>query len=150
MPYWEIFTPKDTYSNEDKEKLTDAITDVYVEWVNLPRFYVVVRFQEVAENELYVGGKPTTSFIRIVIDHIARRMENDEMVLGALAAFEAAIAPFIRDRGYDWELHIDETPTDQWRTQGLIPPPGNSDIEKLWATENRPVPYDTATLTPLP
>jgi hypothetical protein len=31
---------------------------------------------------------------------------------------------------------------DLWRVQGLVPPPPESDIEKLWAKENRPVPYE--------
>ncbi|MEV7661931.1 tautomerase family protein [Paenarthrobacter sp. NPDC089316] len=150
MPYWEIFTPEGAFTDEDKERLTEAITDVYVEWVNLPKFYVCVRFQEMAPNEMYVGGKAKNNFVRIVIDHIARKMENEQIQLGALAAFEAALEPFVKDRGYDWELHIDETPKELWRTQGLIPPPGESDIEKLWAKENRPIPYDLETLAPLP
>ena len=36
---------------------------------------------------------------------------------------EEKLAPFIKERGYDWEIHIDETPMDLWRTQGLVPPP---------------------------
>jgi hypothetical protein len=56
---------------------------------------------------------------------------------------EEKLAPFIKERGYDWEIHIDETPMDLWRTQALVPPP-ESDMEKLWAKENRPIPYDVA------
>jgi hypothetical protein len=34
-----------------------------------------------------------------------------------------AIAPFVKDRGFDWEFHIDETPFDLWSVQGYRPPP---------------------------
>ena len=29
-----------------------------------------------------------------------------------MSVFEATIAPYIRDRGYNWEIHFDETPVD--------------------------------------
>lgn len=32
---------------------------------------------------------------------------------------EEKLAPFVKERGYDWEVHIDETPMDLWRTHGL-------------------------------
>ena len=66
-----------------------------------------------------------------------------------MSVFEATIAPYVRDRGYDWEIHFDETPIDLWRVQGLIGPPEESEMEKLWAKENRPVPYDYDTMLPL-
>lgn len=31
-------------------------------------------------------------------------------------------APCIAGRGYDWELHIDETPCDLWTIHGRFPP----------------------------
>ncbi|MCG7631447.1 MULTISPECIES: tautomerase family protein [Gordonia] len=148
MPYWEIFTPKGAYTDQDKEQFSSAITDVYVQFVSLPRFYVVIRFQELADNEMYVGGKATTNFVRFVVDHIARNMDDDVRP-AAMQAFEDALAPFVKDRGFDWEIHFDDTPVTQWHTQGLIPPPADSDIERLWAKENRPIPYDLETLAPL-
>ena len=150
MPYWEIFTPEGAYTDEEKEQFSAAITDIYVQWVDLPKFYVVVRFQEMPANQMYVGGKPTNNFVRILVDHIARRMDDPEFRKLAMAAFEDTLAPFIKDRGYDWEIHIDETPMDLWRTQGITPPAGLSDMERLWAKENRPVPYDLETLVPIP
>jgi phenylpyruvate tautomerase PptA (4-oxalocrotonate tautomerase family) len=149
MPYWEIFTPENAYTPDDKEQLSAAITSIYVEWVNLPEFYVAIRFQELPENTMYVGGKAKNNFVRLVVDHIARRMEGEEYRKLAMAAFEEKIAPYVRDRGFDWEIHIDETPMDLWRTQGVIPPAGESDMERLWAKENRPIPYDYDTLLPL-
>jgi len=149
MPYWEIFTPENAFSEEDKLGLTRDLTKVYVDFVNLPEFYVVIRFQEMPENTMYVGGKPKNNFVRIVVDHIARQMDDPEFRKLAMAVFEDTIAPYVRDRGFDWEIHFDETAIDLWRVQGLIAPPENSDMEKLWARENRPVPYDSDTMLPL-
>lgn len=149
MPYWEIFTPENAYTPEDKERMSADLTKVYVDFVNLPEFYVVVRFHEMPENTMYVGGKSKNNFVRIVVDHIARQMDDPEFRKLAMAVFEATIAPYVRDRGYDWEIHIDETPIDLWRVQGLIGPPEESEMEKLWAKENRPIPYDYDTMLPL-
>ena len=30
MPYWEIFTPENAFTPEDKEQLSEAITSIYV------------------------------------------------------------------------------------------------------------------------
>lgn len=149
MPYWEIFTPENAYSDQDKEALSAALTKVYVDFVNLPEFYVVIRFHEMPENTMYVGGRPKNNFVRIVVDHIARQMDDPEFRKLAMAVFEDTIAPFVRERGFDWEIHIDETAIDLWRVQGLIAPPEDSEMEKLWARENRPVPYDYDTMLPL-
>jgi phenylpyruvate tautomerase PptA (4-oxalocrotonate tautomerase family) len=149
MPYWEIFTPKGAFTPEDKQQLSKDLTKVYVDFVNLPEFYVVIRFQELGENEMYVGGEPKTNFVRFIVDHIARQMDDPEFRKLAMAVFEETIAPYVRDRGYDWEIHFDETPIDLWRVQGLIGPPEESEMEKLWAKENRPVPYDYDTMLPL-
>ena len=47
-------------------------------------------------------------------------------------AVDQLIAPFVRDRGYDWEVTIDEVPADLWSLQGEIPPPFESHAEKRW------------------
>jgi hypothetical protein len=55
---------------------------------------------------------------------------------------EQQLAPHIKERGLEWELHIDETPIDLWRVQGLPAPPFGSEAEKQWAADNKPTPYD--------
>jgi hypothetical protein len=55
---------------------------------------------------------------------------------------EKAIAPFIRDRGFDWELHYGQTPRELWRVQGLKPPKANSEAERVWVKENRASPFE--------
>lgn len=142
MPYWEIFTPQNAFTPRDKEQLSQAITSIYVDSVHLPKFYVVVLFKDTPANTMYVGGEVNDNFVRIRVDHIARQMDTAEQRALCMTVIEQKLAPFVRDRGYDWEVHIDETPMDLWRTQGLVPPPPESDAEKLWAKENRPVPYE--------
>jgi hypothetical protein len=61
-----------------------------------------------------------------------------------MAVIEQELAPYVRDRGFDWEIHINETPMDLWRIQGLVPPPPESEMERIWANEDRPIPYDQA------
>jgi phenylpyruvate tautomerase PptA (4-oxalocrotonate tautomerase family) len=144
VPYWEIFAPEDAFTPQDREQLSEAITSIYVDYVNLPKFYVVVLFKETPANTMYVGGKAANNFVRVVVDHIARQMDTAEMRALCMTVIEQKLAPFVKDRGYDWEVHLDETPMDLWRTQGLVPPLPESDMEKLWARENRPIPYELA------
>lgn len=141
MPYWKIYAPEGTYSTEDKRAMSKAITDIYVEFAELPRFYVVVLFEPRPADTIWVGGEPANNFVRIVIDHIARQVDTPELKFMTMEAVEAAIEPFVKDRGLDWEVHIDETPLELWRTQGMTPPPAESDGERLWAAENRAVPW---------
>jgi phenylpyruvate tautomerase PptA (4-oxalocrotonate tautomerase family) len=141
MPLWKIYHPVDAFTAEDKQALSERITGLYR---ILPRFYVGVVFQEVARESFYVGGKPVDNFVRIWIDHIARTLPNDEAKRRWLAMCDDALAPFVKERGYDWEYHIDETPFDLWSIQGLRPPPPNSPAEKQWVADNRPGPYGSS------
>ena len=59
-----------------------------------------------------------------------------------MAVIEEKLAPFVKDRGFNWEVHIDETPMDLWRVQGIVPPPPGSETERLWAQEDKPIPYE--------
>lgn len=145
MPFWQIFAPEDAYSDEDKQALAESITSMYTDFVNLPKFYVVVNFHSQPANSVYVGGKPANNFVRILVDHIARRIENQpDLQALCMQIIESKIEPWVRDRGYDWEVHVDETPPGLWRTQGLVPPAAGSDGERLWAEENRAVPWDVS------
>ena len=137
MPLWKIYHPVDAFSAEDKQRLSERITALYS---RLPKFYVGVVFQEVAPESFYIGGKPAEKFVRIWIDHIARTLPTPELRKWWIEQCDAALAPFIRDRGFDWEFHIDETPFELWSIQGIRPPTANSEDEKRWIAENRPVP----------
>jgi phenylpyruvate tautomerase PptA (4-oxalocrotonate tautomerase family) len=127
------------YPPEDKQAFSKRITDIYSQ-VPLPKFYVDVVFQEIPEDSFYVGGVPARNFVRIHMDHIARQLTSEAAKTKFLARVESAIAPFIKDRGFDWELHIDETPFDLWTVQGIRPPRAGTEDEKRWISENRPSP----------
>ena len=56
-------------------------------------------------------------------------------------AIQEAFAPYVRERGLDWELHIEWMDRATWRENGLRPPMPDTDAEKLWISLNKPVPY---------
>ncbi|WP_050386800.1 tautomerase family protein [Bradyrhizobium pachyrhizi] len=139
MPLWHIYHPKQAYTAEDRKAFAGKITDMYATF--LPRFYVGVLFHEIPESSFYVGGEPTGDFVRIVIEHIARRTSDAESQKRLHKALAKVVEPFIEARGLRWELHIDETPMELWTVNGLVPPPANSDAEGRWREENKPSPY---------
>jgi len=47
----------------------------------------------------------------------------------------------VRDRGLDWESHIEYIDRSSWRENGLRPPMPDTDAEKKWIELNKPVPY---------
>jgi hypothetical protein len=142
MPLWLIFHPPGTFEDDaTKQALSQDVTAMYTDR-GLPAFYVVVNFVKLRGNDIYVGGRPNTSnpFIRITINHIAIRQPNtDEAYHAATARISQIIKPYIADKGYDWEFHVDETERRLWMIQGIDPPPFQSEQEKLWAKANKAV-----------
>lgn len=138
MPLWTVYHPVGAFTAEDKQTLADRITDLYP---SLPRFYVGIIFHETQKESFFMGAKPKDNFVRIWMDHFARTLPTPEAKERWVRKADEAIAPFVRDRGYDWEFHIDETPRDLWSIQGITPPPVDSDAEKKWKAENKPTPY---------
>jgi hypothetical protein len=145
MPLWLVFHPVGTFDDDaSKQALAEDATKIYTE-SGLPAFYVVVNFIKLPVNDIWVGGRlrEDKPFIRISIDHIALRMQNDdEFYKKVTRRFDKALKPHIADRGYDWEFHIDETERGLWKINGLIPPPYKSEAERLWIKQNRPVPWE--------
>jgi len=139
MPLWHIYCPEDAYSAEDKCALAARITDLYVD-VGLPQFYASIVFHELPKNSFFVGGKATNDFVRIWIDQIARATAPRQRAWW-LERVNTALNPFLRERGYRWEVHIDETPIDLWTIQGMKPPAPNSEAEKRWVKQDGPSAY---------
>jgi phenylpyruvate tautomerase PptA (4-oxalocrotonate tautomerase family) len=138
MPLWKIYHPVDAFTPEDKQQISERITSLYSR--RLPRFYVGVIFQPVPQDAFYIGGRPVSNFVRIWVDHIARTLPTAELKKWWIGQCDEALAPFVRDRGLDWEFHIDETPFELWSIQGIRPPAADSEDEKRWIRENRPSP----------
>jgi phenylpyruvate tautomerase PptA (4-oxalocrotonate tautomerase family) len=141
MPLWKVYHPVAAYSAHDKKEFAEKVTAMYAR-IPIPNFYVVMIFEEVAANSVYVGGVSHEKFVRFKIDHMARTMPGPVIREWSVKAIDQLIAPYVKDRGYDWEVTIDELPADLWSIQGQIPPPFESHAEKRWVTENRPSSYD--------
>jgi phenylpyruvate tautomerase PptA (4-oxalocrotonate tautomerase family) len=139
MPLWHIYCPKDAYTDADKSAFANRITDLYAE-IGLPRFYVSVIFEELPKHAFFIGGKPTNDFVRVWIDQIARRTSPAQR-WPWLQRVNETLRPFVKERGYRWEIHIDETPIDLWTIEGLKPPEAGSETEKLWVRQDRATPY---------
>ena len=57
------------------------------------------------------------------------------------------LEPHIAARGdLNWEYHINESARDLWKTQGINPPPHDSEEEKIWAREDKPLAWENGEL----
>ncbi|CAM6083099.1 unnamed protein product [Calypogeia fissa] len=140
MPLHRIFHPPGIFSGEDKKAIAERLTAIYTGF-GIPAFYVDVLFIAVDEDSFYIGGKPTSKFVRIVSQHIARHVVTAKDKANRVQKLEDAFAPYIKDRGFDWELHVELHDRELWRVNGMVPPPTHSDGEKTWAKLNKAVPY---------
>lgn len=140
MPLWHVYHPPGAYDPAHKQRLSTDITAFYTR-VGLPRFYVVVLFHEVDADSFHIGGEPHGQAVRVVVEHIARHTQDPRRRRHTRETLAALLAPHTTERGLYCELHIDETPQDLWMIDGLTPPPPNSEAERTWARENRPLPY---------
>jgi phenylpyruvate tautomerase PptA (4-oxalocrotonate tautomerase family) len=140
MPLWKIYHPEGAYTSEDKKQFSAAITSIYAA-IPIPKFYVVVVFEEVAADNFFVGGDSHDKFVRINIDQMARTLPGSVLRQWWVHHLDEVIKPWIGDRGYDWEFTIDEAPADLWSLQGHIPPPFESHAEKRWVAENKASTY---------
>ena len=147
MPLWKIYHPENAYTVEDKKEFSETITSIYAQ-VPIPKFYVVCVFEEVPAGNLFVGGERHDGFVRMKVDQIARTLPGPIIREWWVNTLDSIVAPWVRDRGYDWELSIDETPFDLWSLQGEIPPPFESQAEKRWIEANKALPYTQAEKLP--
>ena len=127
MPLWLIYHPEGTFPTpEAKQALVSSITSLYTGG-GLPAFYVVVQFITQPPSSIFVGGTNPPAdkpFIRFAVDHLAVHFsKDDERRLRVMSRLEELIKPHVADKGYDWELSIDETPRELWHINGIAPPP---------------------------
>ncbi|KAI1707729.1 putative oxalocrotonate tautomerase enzyme domain-containing protein [Ditylenchus destructor] len=141
MPFHHFYVPEGLYTEEDKKKLAQSITDIYTN-AGLPPFYTIVNFIPIKKDSYYVGGKANDKFVRVAIQHIARQFESYEVAKKFMDTYEEKLAPFIKDRGLDWEVAIEILPRDLCRINGLPLPLSGSEGEKLWVRLNKAVPYE--------
>jgi len=144
----ESLYPVGAYSAQDKKEIAEQVTAMYSR-IPIPKFYVVMIFEEVAADSVYVGGVSHSKFVRLKLEHMARTLPGPVVREWWVKAVDQLIAPYVRDRGYDWEVTIDEVPADLWSLQGEIPPPFESHAEKRWVKENQASPYSLQEKLPL-
>jgi hypothetical protein len=72
---------------------------------------------------------------------VALHPERPGPACAQVEAIQEAFAPYVRDRGLDWESHIEYIDRSSWRENGLRPPMPDTDAEKKWIELNKPVPY---------
>ena len=153
MPLWQIFAPEGAYTAEDKRALADRITNIYSDNFDLPRFYTTVFFHEAKPESYLVGGEPRDQFVQIAIVHAARTSEEVAERAGVtlediqnkfLELSHEALKPFVPDRGYETELHVETAERGMWNIDGMSPPPQWSEVEKRWAKDNKSSPYVSA------
>ncbi|KAF7368652.1 Tautomerase-3 domain-containing protein [Mycena venus] len=137
MPLHRIFIPKGLYNPADKSALSQAITELYA--VKMPAFYVVVLFIELGPEDYFVGGKSTQRMVRISVEHLARNFKDDALKRAFMDRYEAALAPFTKARGIDWEVQVTDCDRMLWNLNGIAPPLENTEEEKIWKQENRVV-----------
>ncbi|PWN96116.1 hypothetical protein FA09DRAFT_340672 [Tilletiopsis washingtonensis] len=147
MPFHRIYAAPGLYSAKDKADIAASLTSYYTSF-GLPAFYVVVIFHDVdPAADFYIGGvsqaererKTGKPFVRVVSQHLALTMVGDRRPRGT-DSLCAKFDPWIKDRGYEWELHIEEPSRDLWRINGLEPPPFSSEAEAVWRLQDAGVP----------
>ncbi len=148
MPLWQIFHPADAYTAEDKKEFSNRICSLY-QMVPIPKIYVVVVFTPVPEDSYYVGGEPHGKFVRFKIDQMARTIPGPVLRSWWMRRIEEIIAPWVKERGFEWEVQIAEPPSDLWTMNGFIPPPFNSVAEKRWIADNATSAYTEDELIPV-
>lgn len=152
MPLWRIYTPPDLLNASQKSSLAQAITANYTR-IGLPAFYAVILFIPIATSDIFVSGvsldsaasKTPPNFMRIAVEHIARHqpdVDGRRAMMGRISGLLGTqIEKLEEEMGCEirWEVHITETPRDLWTTNGLEPPASGSEMEAIWAREDRPV-----------
>jgi phenylpyruvate tautomerase PptA (4-oxalocrotonate tautomerase family) len=155
MPLWQLFVPEGAYTAEDKRDLGDRITNLYSDTFDLPRFYTTVIFHDLKPESFLIGGEQRAQFVQVAIVHAARTagqiaerlgVTEDEINNVFLTMAHGALKPHVADRGYEWELHVENVPHETWNIDGMEPPPPWSEVEKRWAKDNRSSPYSAADL----
>ncbi|KAM7193041.1 putative oxalocrotonate tautomerase [Naviculisporaceae sp. PSN 640] len=147
MPLWLIYHPSGTFTSPETKGLLARDVTSYYTAAGLPPFYVVVKFILTDRENTFIGGENPPSdrpFVRITVDHIAVHTDNNEKHMRyAMTKLNDLLRPHIKEKGYDWEIHVDETPRGLWMINGFRPPPWRSAAEKKWFEDNRPSAWES-------
>ena len=87
-----FITPLEPITLKIKSSLAERITGLYAS-IPLPKFYVVVIFEEISPDSCFVGGEPNNNFIRFKVDHIARTLPGAAIREWWVRTIDEIIAP---------------------------------------------------------
>jgi phenylpyruvate tautomerase PptA (4-oxalocrotonate tautomerase family) len=74
MPRWKIYNLEGTISRQDKDKLAEQLTALYVD-LGIPAFWVNVFFHEMSVSRFYSGGKAEHNLVFFHIDHAEKNFD---------------------------------------------------------------------------
>ena len=107
-------------------------------------------FHEFKPESYIVGGEPRDQFVQVAIVHAVRTdVEVAELMGITIKELEDlffqfaadALKPYVADRGYETEWHVEVVARETWLIDGMAPPPPWSPAEKQWAKDNKSSPY---------
>ena len=98
MPLWKVYHPVGAYSAQDKKEFAEKVTAMY-SGIPIPKFYVVMIFEEVAADSLYVGGASHAKFVRLHLEHIL--FGRDFVPHGERAAHDGGLGNGFAELGHD-------------------------------------------------
>jgi phenylpyruvate tautomerase PptA (4-oxalocrotonate tautomerase family) len=139
MPLWTFTCYKDLLSEEEKISLARDVTALYSA-VPLPKFYVNVQFNEKDKTGMLVGGEFKRNWVSLSIVHIARTFNTETDRADFLKRIDEILSR-LRDKDIHYEYYIIDTLRQQWKIDGMYPPPSDSLAEKQWAAQNYPSPH---------
>ncbi|KAJ3715414.1 putative oxalocrotonate tautomerase enzyme-domain-containing protein [Lentinula raphanica] len=105
MPFHRFYCTANLYTKAEKQAIARSITDLYAK-VPVPRFYVVINFIEVGEDDYYVSGEPAGRFVRIHVQHLARNLQTFEEKREFMERYEKVLEPFTKGKCIDWEVQV--------------------------------------------
>lgn len=131
--------PANAYTPEEKADLAEKITNIYSSKFSrenfgfeLPLYHTSVISHEHKADSFFNGGKPRDQFVQIEVVHVARNNEHVAEQLGISVErvleryfdkLNELLKPYIADRGYEVEFHVETAPFETWQIDGMTPPP---------------------------
>ena len=81
MPLWRIYSHPTTFTPTQRSALAQSVTRLYSP--HMPAFYVNVIFIDADADALFIGGEPTTTFVRVTVEQIALKLPDGDTDEGA-------------------------------------------------------------------
>ena len=103
MALHRIYYPKDSISESKQKEMASGITNLY-STANIPKFLITVVFIPIDKESFFVGGEVEHKMVQIMSLHYYAPLRKREWQNDFKERFEQAIEPFIREKGYQWQV----------------------------------------------